>query len=80
MCIFGRLQFANQRFCEMVGRSAEELYQLRFQDITHPDDLPENEKLFARLARDGTPFQMEKRFIRPDGGVLWVGDQRFGVA
>ena len=68
----GYLEFANQRFCEIVGRTVDELYQLRFHEITHPEDLPTNEKLFARLARDGTPFQMEQRFIRGDGSLVWV--------
>ncbi len=68
----GRLQFANQRFCEIVGRSADELHEFRWQEITHPDDLPTNEKLFARLARDGMPFQVEKRFIRADGSLVWA--------
>ena len=48
--------------------SAEQLHQLRLQEITHPDDLCcESERSFARLARDGTPFQMEQRLIRGDG-------------
>ena len=68
----GQLQFANQRFCEIVGRTRKELLQLRLQEITHPDDLPASETMFARLARDGIPFQMEQRFIRGDGSLVWV--------
>ena len=72
-CAFsGRLVFANDRFCEIVGHRAEELYQLRLHEITHPEDLPTSERLFARLARDGTPFQMEQRLIRGDGSLVWV--------
>ena len=69
----GRMTFANQRFCEMVGRTTDELYQLHWKEFTHADDLPENERKFARLAREGTPFELEKRFIRPDGTWLWAG-------
>jgi len=68
----GRFQFTNQGLCDLVGRTSDELSVLRFQDITHPDDLPKNERLFARLARDGTPFEMENRFIRPDRSEVWV--------
>jgi PAS domain S-box-containing protein len=72
-CTFnGQFKFANQRMCELAGRSAEQLYRLRFQDITHPDDQARNEKLFARLARDGTPFEIEKRLVRPDHSEIWV--------
>src|SRR5271157_190511 len=33
---------ANPRYCEIVGRSEEDLFQLRIEDITHPDDLARN--------------------------------------
>jgi PAS domain-containing protein len=35
----GRFLHMNQRFCEVTGRSAQDLMQCRFQDITHPEDL-----------------------------------------
>ena len=72
-CSFsGRFAFANQRLCELAGRTANEMRQQRFQDITHPDDPPPNDEIFARMARDGRPFEMEKRLVRPDGSTVWV--------
>ena len=72
-CAFsGQFAFANQRLCELAGRTANEMRQLRFHDITHPDDPPHNDEIFARMARDGRPFEMEKRLIRPDGSAVWV--------
>jgi PAS domain S-box-containing protein len=65
---------ANPRYCEIVGRSELELLQLRIEDITHPDDLPRNLSLFDELAQGGTPYQMEKRYIRPDGSHVWVNN------
>src|SRR5690349_6720567 len=35
----GRLMFINKAFRDALGYTAEELLKLRFQDITHPDDL-----------------------------------------
>lgn len=63
---------ANERFCEIVGRSPAELLTLRMQDITHPDDLPDNLLLFRRMVAEGTSFEIEKRYIRPDGSHVWV--------
>ena len=34
----GRLRSANQRFCDLVGRSADDLAAARDQELTHPDD------------------------------------------
>ncbi|HWL75634.1 MAG TPA: PAS domain S-box protein, partial [Burkholderiaceae bacterium] len=68
----GKLLFANQRFCEIVGHTSDELYKLRMQEITHPEELAAHETAFARLARDGVPFQLEQRLIRGDGSLVWV--------
>jgi PAS domain S-box-containing protein len=70
----GRFTLVNQRFCDITGRSVEELMQLRLQDITHPDDLPRNLPLFERAVREGTPYTHEKRYIRPDGSIVWVNN------
>jgi diguanylate cyclase (GGDEF)-like protein/PAS domain S-box-containing protein len=69
----GQLLHMNQRFCEVTGRSAQELAQCTFQDITHPDDLAIDLEHFAALtAGQVDRYQMEKRYIRPDGSVIWI--------
>ncbi|MBX4970606.1 PAS domain S-box protein [Rhizobium binae] len=68
----GRMTLVNQRFCEMLGYQREELVGIRLQDITHPDDHPEAERLFERLVETGEPFDMEKRCVRKDGCLLWT--------
>lgn len=68
----GRFTDANERFCQLVGRSRAELLTMGMQDITHPDDLPEKLALFQRMLREGTSFAIEKRYIRPDGECIWV--------
>jgi two-component system, chemotaxis family, CheB/CheR fusion protein len=68
----GRFVLVNQRYCEITGRSREELASLRMQDLTHPDDLPDNLTLFDRLTRGGPNFVVEKRYLRPDGSLVWV--------
>jgi PAS domain S-box-containing protein len=79
MDLNGRFAFANERFCEMVGRTYAQLQGLRLHEITHPEDLPQNVALFERLATQGTPFTIETRYLRPDGGENWVGKSVFAV-
>ncbi len=40
-----------------------------------PDDLPGLAAKIERLNRDGTPYEAEYRFRRPDGRMVWVHDQ-----
>ena len=68
----GRFLLVNKRFCEIVGRTADELLTLRVPDITHPDDWESDAALRQRLVSDGVPFIVEKRYLRPDGSVVWV--------
>lgn len=68
----GRLLLVNKRFCEIVGRSADELLTLRVADITHPDNRETDAALRQRLVADGVPFFVEKRYLRPDGSEVWV--------
>jgi PAS domain S-box-containing protein len=68
----GRFIAVNPRFCEMVGRSRESLLGLNVLDITHPEDLARCAHAFEALLRDGTPFLIEKRYLRPDGTAVDV--------
>jgi two-component system sensor kinase FixL len=67
-----RFVSANDRYCELVGRSREELLQLRMKDIVHPEDIEETGPLFDRLAAAGKPFTVEKRYVKADGSIAWV--------
>ena len=70
----GRFVLANDRYCQIVGRTREELLNLRMQDITHPDDLPRNIELFGQSLRTGSSFVVEKRYVRMDGTAVWVNN------
>jgi PAS domain S-box-containing protein len=70
----GNLTIFNQKYCDITGYSADELRQLRMQDITHPEDLPRNVELFYQMRTEGTPFEIEKRYIRKDGSIVWVNN------
>jgi PAS domain S-box-containing protein len=68
----GRFLLVNRRYCEIAGRTADELLALRVPDITHPDDWVSDAALRKRLVEDGIPFFVEKRYVRPDGTEVWV--------
>jgi PAS domain S-box-containing protein len=63
---------SNQRFRELVGRSEEELSTLRMGELTHPEDAAVEDGLFERLLTDASAYTIEKRLVRPDGGMAWV--------
>jgi PAS domain S-box-containing protein len=76
MCLLGldgRFLQVNRAMCRILGRGEEELLTTTWQEITHPDDLPTQEA-FDRQVRTGRqPFyQIEKRYLRPDGTELWA--------
>lgn len=62
----------NQRYCEITGRSREELLTLRMQDITFAGDLPHNSGLFFKAVSIGQHFTLKKRYVRPDNSLVWV--------
>ena len=69
----GRFLRINPRYCQMVGYTEEELLRMRFQDITHPDDLRADiERIANLLSRPDTPMSYNKRYVRKDGSVIWL--------
>jgi diguanylate cyclase (GGDEF)-like protein/PAS domain S-box-containing protein len=69
----GRWLRVNEALCAIVGYSREQLYGMTFQDITHPEDLDGDIALLEEtLAGTRVGYQMEKRYLRPDGEVVWA--------
>ena len=63
----------NDRYCEILGRPRGDLMGAGWKEITHPDDLGGDVANVERLlAGEADSFQMEKRYIRPDGSSIWV--------
>jgi PAS domain S-box-containing protein len=71
--ISGQFTQINRRYCDIVGYSEEEILDLTFQDITHPDDLQADlDQMQQLLAGQIGSFQIEKRYIRKNGAIIWV--------
>ena len=63
----------NDSLCNMLGYTREELLQLNFKAITHPDDV-ELGLLYLRELEEGKRdfYKSEKRYLHKDGSIIWV--------
>jgi len=69
----GRFIRANRRYCQLIGYSEAELLGMTFLDITHPDDRAWNLEAIRPFMDDRKDtFEIEKRYVRKDGAVVWV--------
>jgi len=69
----GRFQRVNRRLCEITGYSEDELLQLTYRELTHPDDRErDTATLRATIACGASHWTSEKRYVRKDGEVIWV--------
>lgn len=71
----GKVTFSNQRFCEMLDYTCEELLEMNAEQIIYSEDLPRNNWLFERLKNQGLSYEVEKRLVRKDGSLVWVNNQ-----
>lgn len=61
----------NNKLCQMLGYTREELATLSWAELTHPDDLAGDIAEFNRLlSGEINDYSIEKRFIHKDGAVI----------
>ncbi|NEX61605.1 putative bifunctional diguanylate cyclase/phosphodiesterase [Noviherbaspirillum galbum] len=69
----GRWLMVNRKLCEIVGYTQEEMLELRFQDITHPEDVMVDWALAKRmLNRELDEKTREKRYRHKHGHYIWI--------
>ena len=75
MCIVspeGRIMLTNPALCEMLDRDEQQLLAATWQELTHPDDLDGDLALVGDvLAGRRDTYRLRKRFLRPNGDVVW---------
>lgn len=69
----GRIMESNSAYQKMLGYTADEIKGRRFTEFTHPEDAGRDLKLFQELlANTRDLYQVEKRYVRKDGGLAWA--------
>jgi PAS domain S-box-containing protein len=69
----GKLLKVNQAFADFLGYTIEEMQQLDFSQLTHPDDVAVGwEALHSLLANQSEKSRFEKRYIHRSGKIVWA--------
>jgi PAS domain S-box-containing protein len=69
----GRYLRVNQKYCDILGYSREELLCKTFQEFTLGEDLDGSLNKFTPLVQgDISSYSEEKRLVRKDGARVWV--------
>lgn len=71
--INGSIVDVNESFTRLVAREPADIKNTKILDLTHPADRSRHEALLEQLVTAKIPnFVIEKRYMRPDGSVVWV--------
>jgi len=63
----------NGHLRKMLGYTAEELDQLSWKELTHPEDMDIDQTLFNQIvANERDSYKLDKRFIRKDGAAVYT--------
>ena len=63
----------NQRYCDILGYSQEEMHMKTDKDITHHEDLESDVDNMTRLlSGEIATFSMEKRYMQRSGRIVWI--------
>jgi diguanylate cyclase (GGDEF)-like protein/PAS domain S-box-containing protein len=63
----------NPMFEQILGRTSRELANIQWPEITHSEDLDADVGNFEQFKTgEIIGYSMEKRFIKPDGSIVWV--------
>ncbi len=74
----GRVVKSNPHFQAIVGYTDEELHGMSFAVFTHSEEVAHEMALLTEVIEGKRPsYQIDKRYIRKDGQIIWV---RVGVS
>ncbi len=71
----GRFLEVNDELCRVLGRPREEVLGLTVAEVTYPEDVAASLAAVAEATRGGVGASLDKRYLRPDGSVVWAGSR-----
>ncbi len=76
----GRIVASNPALQELVGYDEQQLFDTHFSERTHPEDAGADRRLYRELvAGERDSYELEKRYVRKNGQVVWGRLTRFLV-
>ena len=71
--VTGQYLRVNDALCRLLGRSRDELLDLSFTEVSHPEDATAADAgLRGMIAGTVSALDYEKRYVRPDGSLVWA--------
>ncbi|WP_026898191.1 PAS domain S-box protein [Daejeonella oryzae] len=67
----GSVLYFNKSWMDFTGMSFEEIKELGYHKIMHPDEVEEFSKRFQKAAETGSNLEMEMRFLNKHGEYIW---------
>ncbi|GAA4282468.1 PAS domain S-box protein [Gaetbulibacter aestuarii] len=65
-------QMANKKLANIVGYTVEEFMELRFSEVTHPDDLKNDAEYLAEMLENKRDYySVQKRYIHKNGQIVY---------
>jgi len=62
----------NQKYCDFVGYTMQEMLQKTFMDVTYNEDVQFNiDKNFMLMQDGGREYSFEKRYVHKNGNIIW---------
>ncbi|HLF74307.1 MAG TPA: PAS domain S-box protein [Anaerolineales bacterium] len=69
----GKYVNVNEEFCRISGYEKEELLERGIRDLSYEEDYSLDITLHQQLVEGKIPsYQIEKRYVRKDGGIVWT--------
>ncbi|MDR3672145.1 MAG: PAS domain S-box protein [Holophaga sp.] len=69
----GRLCEVNDKFCDILGYTKQELLGKSFLELTHPEERDRDRIQVGRLVRgELAEYRVEKRYLHKDGSTVWA--------